>query len=239
MLQRLGLIFVTRNIFPWPCICCISPNISHCLLASGTLEHLEHHWVSLCQVPGIEEQLPRKVFFFWCSNLHSEMQSIWKISLGTWLVLLGDYPSITHCLSQRPDGGAEMGRFHERNSFPGWFHPSPPRSSNISLKRCVVSDCPCRPAPSHVATRSSFITDKEETVSHLVVLWCCRPPPTKASQDTLGFLSCCHLDHAVIIKDIRCGHLSGLIASQRTRSTDLDLLVSWPSAEVAAASGAG
>lgn len=82
-------------------------------------------------------------------------------------------------------------------------------------------------------------TDKEETVSHLVVLWCCRPPPTKASQDTLGFLSCCHLDHAVIIKDIRCGHLSGLIASQRTRSTDLDLLVSWPLAEVAAASGAG
>lgn len=154
-------------------------------------------------------------------------------------MLLGDYPSITHCLSQRPDGGAEMGRFHERNSFPGWFHPSPPRSSNISLKRCVVSDCPCRPPPSHVATRSSFITDKEETVSHLVVLWCCRPPPTKASQDTLGFLSCCHLDHAVIIKDIRCGHLSGLIASQRTRSTDLDLLVSWPSAEVAAASGAG
>lgn len=44
------------------------------------------------------------------------MQSIWKISLGTWLALLGDYPSAAHRLRYRADGRTEVGRFHEQNT---------------------------------------------------------------------------------------------------------------------------
>lgn len=69
------------------------------------------------------------------------MQSIWKISLGTWLMLLGDYPSATHRLFHRADGRIEMGRFQAGHD-PGPVSYVLTKEHNISLRWCVTSDCP-------------------------------------------------------------------------------------------------
>lgn len=103
------------------------------------------------------------------------MQSIWKISLGTWLVLLGDYPSITHplpiSLFYRPKGRTELnweGLMRRTSSLAGFTLLHWGRV-NVSFKWCTISDCP----PRHVADRdwlgssSSFWGGKGSSPSKL------------------------------------------------------------------------
>lgn len=68
-------------------------------------------------------------------------------------------------------------------------------------------------------------THGQGAVSHLLGLWCCQSPKQKARQCWASLLSCCCLSHAGVLKGITWDHLWGLIATQRSRSTILYLLV--------------
>lgn len=194
ILQKLGLIFIARNILSWPCICCIFPSISHCL------------WNTRASPAPLSVSLPSsrnrrtatKKGLCWYSNLHIEMQSIWEKSLGTWLVLLGDYPPIPHSLFHRPNGRTEMKRFPEKNKFPGCFHTSLWKSKT-SLKCSWYQSISCHPCPSIWLTDPPFHT-WTGAVSHLLGLWCCQSPKHKARHCWARLLSCCCLTHAGVLK---------------------------------------
>lgn len=210
---------MARNILSWPCICCI---FSKYFTLPISL------WNTRASPASLSAPLPssrnrrtatKKSQFCWYSNVHIEMQSILEISLGTWLVPLGDYPPIPHSLFHRPNGRTEMWRFPEKNKFPGWFRTSLWKSKVPEM--CMVPDF-LLPSLSQASGWQIFpSTHGQGAVSHLVGLWCCRSPKHKARCCWARLLSCCCLSHAGMLKGITWDHLSGLIATQRSRSAVL------------------
>lgn len=117
-----------QNVFP--AFIAFFPNTWRCPLAWGTVEHLQHHWVSLCQVPGIEEQLPRKVVFLVLQLAQWNAKHL-KNKSGNLAGALWGLP--IHYTFPLLQTRTEMGKFHE-NKFPACFRTSPPWKSNISLR---------------------------------------------------------------------------------------------------------
>lgn len=143
---------MAKNILSWPYICCVFPKyFSHCLRNTRASPAS----LSVPLPSSRNRRTATKKGLCWYSNLHIKMQSIWEISLGTWLVLLGDYPPMPHSLFHRPNGRTEMRRFPEKNKFPGWFH-TPLWKSQTSLKCSWYQIISCHPCPRHLADRSSL-----------------------------------------------------------------------------------
>ena len=138
-------------------------------------------------------------------------------------MLLGDYPPIPHPLFHRPNGRTEMRRFPEKNKFPGWFHTSLWKSKT-SLKCSWSQIISCHPCPRHLADRSSLPhMDRSCFPSPGVVVLSVPKAQSKALLSKAPELLLPQPCWGAEGHNMR--HPSGLIATQRSGSAVLYLLV--------------